>query len=550
MMKKMSVILSILALSVFTANAGTVAGVVDSAGAAALAGVIVTVTPAGGGTALSDTTIATGDYSIAGVPAGAQTITATKDGFVAYTGVVFVTAAGTTTRNISLAVEPPGITVAGHVFDSASGNPLAGVIIRLTTIGGGATLVDSTVTIANGSYSLTHVQAGRYNLSAAAAGHVTQTVLIVAAAVNLTQDFTLPGLPAGIVISGHVIDSVSGNPISGAVVRLRTGGAVGGTIIDSAITIANGSYSIDSVQAGTYALIAAAAGHVTKTVTGVVVANAAITRDFALAGLPAGVSITGTVVDSVSGDPIAGAIVRLRTGGGLGGGTLVDSAITIANGSYSIDSVQAGTYNLVASATGHANKTDAGIVVAAVALVRDFELVKTPGIAITGRVADSASGLPLGGAIVRAYQGGVLVDSAIVAANGTYALDVPAGVTTLTANDAGHGTKTITGLNVTVAVTENFFLVSGGTGVVLVADNRSTKPEFVMTAGHILQLRNFNDAGVVSVYGLSGKLVYRATIEAHAASVVLPSSIARTGGLYLVSISQRNAVYRKQIVVQ
>ena len=242
--------------------------------------------------------------------------------------------------------------------------------------------------------------------------------------------------------------------------------------------------------------------------------------------------------------------MRLRTGGGLGGGTLVDSAITIANGSYSIDSVQAGTYNLVASATGHANKTDAGIVVAAVALVRDFELVKTPGIAITGRVADSASGLPLGGAIVRAYQGGVLVDSAIVAANGTYALDVPAGVTTLTANDAGHGTKTITGLNVTVAVTENFFLVSGGTGVVLVADNKSAKPEFVMTAGHILQLRNFNDAGVVSVYGLSGKLVYRATIEAHAASVVLPSSIARTGGLYLVSISQRNAVYRKQIVVQ
>ncbi|HMD68756.1 MAG TPA: carboxypeptidase-like regulatory domain-containing protein [Chitinivibrionales bacterium] len=552
MMKKMSIILSILALSVFTANAGTVSGVVDSAGAAVLANVIVTVTPAGGGTALADTTTATGDYSIAGVPAGAQTITATKDGFTAYTGVVFVTAAGVTTRNISLAAEPPGITVTGHVFDSASGNPLAGVIIRLTTIGGGATLVDSTLTIANGSYSLTHVQTGRYDLSAAAVGHVTQTVVIAAAAANLTQDFTLPPLPAGIVISGHVMDSVSGNPISGAVVRLRTGGAAGGTIIDSAITATNGSYSIDSVQAGTYALIAAAAGHVTKTVTGVVVANAAVTRDFALAGLPAGVSITGTVVDSVSGDPIAGAIVRLRTPGGIGGGggALVDSAITAANGTYSIDSVQAGTYNLVASATGHANKTDAGIVVAAVALVRDFELVKTPGIAITGRVADSTSGLPLGGAIVRAFQAGVLVDSAIVAANGTYSLDVPAGVTTLTANAAGHGTKTITGLNVTVAVTENFFLVAGGTGVVLVADNRSTKPEFVMTAGHILQLRNFNDAGVVSVYGLSGKLVYRTTIEAHAASVVLPSSLARTGGLYLVSISQRNAVYRKQIVLQ
>jgi len=41
-------------------------------------------------------------------------------------------------------------------------------------------------------------------------------------------------------------------------------------------------------------------------------------------------SITGTVTDSVAATPIAGAKVYLRTTGG--GGTLLDSAITVANG--------------------------------------------------------------------------------------------------------------------------------------------------------------------------------------------------------------------------
>jgi large repetitive protein len=553
MMKKMSVILSILALSVFTVGAATVSGVVDTGTAPnnkPLAGVIVTITPVGGGAAISDTTDATGNYSITGLTAGFHTIAATADGMQDYAGVFNIATAGTTlTRNITMTALPPGITISGSVFDSVTGNPLAGAKVLLRTVGGGAATVDSAIAAANGSYSLTHVQAATYNLVASAAGHTSKTVRTVVAAAPITQDFELVGLPAGIVISGHVIDSVSGNPISGAVVRLRTGGIGVGAVIDSAITIANGSYSIDSVQAGTYSLVAAAAGHTAKTVTGVVVANAPITRDFSLVGLPAGITISGSVVDSVSGNPIAGAIVRLRTGGGIGGGTLVDSAITIANGTYHIDSVQAGTYNLVASATGHVNKTDAGIVVAAVALVRDFELVQTPGIAITGRVADSTSGLPLAGAIVRALQAGVVIDSAIAAANGTYALSVPAGTYTLTANATGHGTKSMTGLVVDGALTENFFLVAGGTGVVTVAANKSALPEFVMTAGHILQLRNFNDAGVVSVFGLNGRLIYHTTIEAHAASVALPSSIARTGGVYLVSISQRTAVYRKQIVL-
>ena len=637
MVRKMFLILTALAMCAFTVNAATVTGVVDSgAGAAAgpVANAIVTLTPTAGGTAYADTTNATGDYSITGVPVGTYVLTATHAGLENYTApanVVIFVAGQTLTRNITMTVLLPGITISGAVQDSATGNPLVGGKVLLRTIGGGAITVDSAIVALNGTYALDSVQTGTYNLIASAAGHTTQTLRVTVAAAPLTrnfllvglpagivisgtvsdsvagtplagakvylrtgggalldsavtsgtgtysidsvlpgtyrlvasaalhttktinpltvaaapitQNFQLVGLPAGIVISGTVSDSVTGNPLAGAVVRLRTGFPV--TVIDSAITSATGAYSIDSVDPGTYSLNATAAGHTAKTIAGVVVAAAPITQNIQLLGLPAGIRISGMVVDSVSGAALAGAIVRLRTPGGAG--TLVDSAIVAANGSYAIDSVQPGTYNLVASATGHVAKTDAGIVVAAAALVRNFELVRTPGIAITGRVADSTTGAALGGAIVRAILGGVLMDSAIVATNGTYTLDVPAGTYTLTANKTGYGTKTLTGVVVNAALTENFFLVQGGVGTVSAATVKMLKPDFSISSAGILQLRNFNEQGVVSVFSVNGKLVYRTGIVAHATAVVLPKTMV--GGMYLVNVTQKSAMYNKQVIM-
>jgi protocatechuate 3,4-dioxygenase beta subunit len=728
MIRKICFILSALGMFAFTANAATVSGVVDTGGVG-LAGVVVTLTPIGGGTAMVDTTIANGDYSIAAVAQGFYNITADLAGYAPYAGFINAPAGnGVVARNITLTVLPPGITISGTVTDSVGGTPLVGAKVLLRTIGGGATTVDSTVAAANGTYSLTHVQAGTYNLIASAAGHTSKTVRTVVAAANITSNFQLVGLPAGIVISGTVTDSVSGNALAGAKVYLRTGGVGGGTLLDSAVTsgtgtysidsvlpgnyrlvasaaghttrttmgvvvaaapvtqnfqlvglpagiiisgtvtdsvngtplagakvylrtgggggtlldsataAANGTYSIDSVDPGTYRLVASAGGHTTKTVTGVVVAAAPVTQNFQLVGLPAGIIISGTVTDSVSGSPLAGAKVYLRTGGfpvtvvdsatsaangtyaidsvdagtyslnatagghiaktvnavvvaaapvtqnfqlvglpagirisgtvtdsvrgtplagakvylrtgGGGGGTLLDSATAAANGTYSIDSVQPGTYRLVASAAGHTTKTVNGVVAAAAPVTQNFQLVGLPGVDISGNVADSSSGMPLSGAVVRLLQGVVLVDSAIVAANGTYALtSVPPGTYSLSASAAGHATKTLTGVVVANAsITQNFLLVIG-VGIVSGKNNSVFgKPEFSLTAARILQLRNFSDQGLVSVFSVSGKLVYRTGIAANASAVVLPK--AMVGGTYLVSVTQKNTVYRKQIVM-
>ncbi|HUI92063.1 MAG TPA: carboxypeptidase regulatory-like domain-containing protein [Chitinivibrionales bacterium] len=554
MVRKISLVFSILAATIFTVNAGTVTGVVDSGTAPnnkPLAGVIVTLTPAfGGGASYSDTTLATGDYSIANVPAGVYAPTATLDGFTPYAGAnIVVTANGTVTRNINLVPLPPGITISGAVKDSVSGDPLAGALVRLRTIGGGATTVDSVIVGTNGQYSLTHVQAGTYNLVASAAGHTAKTVRTVVAAVDITQDFLLVGLPAGVAISGSVKDSVSGTPLAGGKVYLRTGGIIGGTIIDSAVVGTNGSYSLDSVQPGTYSVIATAAGHTSKTVNGVAVANTAVTEDFMLVGLPAGVTVSGLVDDSIRGTPLAGAIVYLRTAAGAGGGTILDSAVAGSNGSYTIDSVQPGNYRLEATATGHTAKTVA-ITVAAAPVTQSFLLASLPGVTISGQVADSTTGQPLGGAVVKILSGGLggtVVDTAVVAANGTYTLtDIPAGTYTMTVNKANYGTKVKTVTVAATPLTEDFLMVPGVGVTTLLSSAKSRVPQIMLAAG-MLHLANFSEAGTVSLLSISGKLVYRTGITANTTMVVLPKTI--TSGMYLVNVTQKSTVYNKQVVM-
>jgi len=139
---------------------------------------------------------------------------------------------------------------------------------------------------------------------------------------------------------GHGYGFGCGNADSGAKVYLRTTGGGGGTLLDSAITVANGSYTIMNVQTGiARTLNAQASGFIAKNTAVTVVDTAAMTVNIKLVKILFG-SITGTVTDSVAGTALAGAKVYLRTT--TGGGTILDSATTAANGSYTIANVQAG----------------------------------------------------------------------------------------------------------------------------------------------------------------------------------------------------------------
>ena len=105
----------------------------------------------------------------------------------------------------------------------------------------------------------------------------------------------------------------------------------------------------------------------------------------------------------------------------------------------------------------------------------------------------------------------------------------------------------MTGVVVNAPLTENFFLVKGTVGTVSAATVKMLKPDFSISSAGILQLRNFSQQGIVSVFSVNGKLVYSTGIAAHATAVVLPKTMV--GGLYLVSVTQKNTVYRKQVVM-
>jgi uncharacterized protein YfaP (DUF2135 family) len=84
---------------------GTLTGqVTDASNAAPIAGALVTVQ----GTGQSDTTDASGNYTILNVPAGSRTVTASAAGYISSTQTTTVSDGGTTTLNFALSPAPTG----------------------------------------------------------------------------------------------------------------------------------------------------------------------------------------------------------------------------------------------------------------------------------------------------------------------------------------------------------------------------------------------------------------------------------------------------------
>jgi len=151
------------------------------------------------------------------------------------------------------------------------------------------------------------------------------------------------GPQTGGSIDGTVTDSVSGNPISGAQVL-----AVGG-VTRATTTHTDGTYHLGGVPAGSYDMTVTAFAYNPGTANGVVVADGQTTnQDFALTPGPAH-SVSGTVTNSGTGLPIAGAAVRVQ-------GTPLQTN-TGADGTYAFPIVPEGTYNIMASASGFLSST-------------------------------------------------------------------------------------------------------------------------------------------------------------------------------------------------
>ena len=157
----------------------------------------------------------------------------------------------------------------------------------------------------------------------------------------------VPGSLTPGTITGTVTDSTTSNPISGATVSCTCSGT-------NQTTGGGGSYTFSSVAPGTYSMTFSASGYASQTVNNVTVTSGTTTTVPPVALSMPG-TITGTVTDSSTTNPISGATVSCTCSG--------TNQTTDGTGSYTFSSVPPGTYSMTFSASGHVSKTVNGVIV-------------------------------------------------------------------------------------------------------------------------------------------------------------------------------------------
>jgi hypothetical protein len=152
---------------------------------------------------------------------------------------------------------------------------------------------------------------------------------------------------------------------------------------------------------------------------------------------PTGGLLEGTVTDSASGSPIAGA--RIRAVGGVDRSTSANR-----DGFYRLR-VPAGSYDVTVTAYAYVQSSASGVaIVEDQTTTRDFALTLGPAHSVSGTVTNLATGLPIAGAQVRILS--TPLPPATTDANGSYQFPiVPEGIYDIQASALGFrpGTQSI-----------------------------------------------------------------------------------------------------------
>jgi len=249
---------------------GTITGqVTDAEDGSAISGAQVSD---GTGTATTD---ASGEYTMADVPAGDYEVTASKEGYETSSLTVNVISGSTTLADFSLSeVILPG-TITGSVTDAEDGLPIAGATVSDGT--------RTTTTDATGEYTIIDVPAGNYEVTASKEGyHSASLIVTVLSGSNALADFSLTEVILPGSITGSVTDAENGSPIAGATVS-------GGT--RTATTDATGKYTIANVPPGNYQVTASKSGYESSMSAVTIVSGGTAVMNFSLNPKPAPINV-------------------------------------------------------------------------------------------------------------------------------------------------------------------------------------------------------------------------------------------------------------------
>lgn len=238
-------------------------------------------------------TISSGRYILTGIATGSRTITVEKTGYDTLIDSVDVTA-GTTTFHVLLAPVPSSGAIRGTVTDAITGNPVRDAVVKAQDA--------ETATGDGGEYELTGLEEGDCEVTVSKPGYTDSAATIsVKNGETVIQNLALSPIQEDSTLEGYVTDSALGRPLQG--VQVTSQGPGGG----SAITDSTGFYRITGLEAGNHTVIACLPGYTDYSGNVDIIPGSTVAYSFKMTAQGNRGSISGTVTDSSTNLPVAGA---------------------------------------------------------------------------------------------------------------------------------------------------------------------------------------------------------------------------------------------------
>ncbi|HUA03960.1 MAG TPA: carboxypeptidase regulatory-like domain-containing protein [Solirubrobacteraceae bacterium] len=425
---------------------GAISGTLtDSSTGMPIAGAYASVYNSYGYIVASATTNSSGVYATAGLPAGSYTVKFAATGYapLTYSGTVSVSV-GTTTSGIDGALTPDG-AISGTVTDGAGQTDLASISVTVYNASG--SYVTSTTTAGDGSYTLTNLVPGTYEVyftPNSGQNYLPQyydgeTTLASADPVTVTSGQTTTGIGAALAsggrITGKVTDSATGQPIQYADAELENSS---GGYVSEVSTGADGSFTLTGLASGSYSLYFWASGHVAQYYNNETSLSSADQISVSAGSTASGINaalvpygaIAGTVTDANTGHALPYVEVEAYNTAGQEVGT----GYTDSSGAYTISYLPPATYALYFydydSSTGYVaqyyndrNTLAAadGVAVKPGGTTTAINAALVPEGAIIGTVTDGSTHEAIPGVQVDVYDGsGTIVGDAWSSSTGQY----------------------------------------------------------------------------------------------------------------------------------
>ena len=437
--------------------------VTDSVTGSPVSGATVSTTAPNG--TIQATTGNDGTYTLTGLYPGSYTVEFQPPSGANYLSQYYngaATSSGATPVSVGDGADVTGVNaslqtggqISGTVTSQATGTAISGLWVYVFDSSGN--FAGSAQTGANGAYTVSNLPTGSYEVEFYGTGsyipqyYNAQTSYANANPVAVTAGQVTTGVNAAMLsngaISGTVTDASTGNPIAGAYVYVYD--SSGYYYQTSATTNSSGVYTTPGLPAGSYTVKFSATGYAPFTYSGTVSVSIGTTTSGINAALTPDGAISGTVTDAAGQINLASVSVTAYDSSG----SYVTSTSTASDGSYTLENMVPGTYELEFTPSSgqnylpqyyHGESTLASadpVTVTSGQTTTGIGAGLATGGQVTGKVTDSATGQPIQYAYAELLNAsGGYVSEVSTAADGTFTLTaLPTGTYILYFSASGH----------------------------------------------------------------------------------------------------------------